>query len=73
MSVYVASPEDTILSKLQWAKMSGSERQTRDALRVYEMQRDGLDEAYLARWAVELGVEELLEGKKAADEPNRNA
>lgn len=53
MSIYlkVSSPEDTILAKLRWAKMSGgSEKQFKDALRVYEVQFDKLDLIYMESW-----------------------
>ncbi|MGH7503910.1 MAG: hypothetical protein ACREL7_19445 [Longimicrobiales bacterium] len=47
----VSSPEDTILAKLRWSKLSGgSEKQFRDALRVYEVQGDRLDQSYLSEW-----------------------
>jgi hypothetical protein len=60
MRVNVSAPEDTILAKLRWSKMSGgSEKQFTDALRVYEVQRGSLDLAYLSRWAAQLGVEDL--------------
>jgi hypothetical protein len=56
----VSSPEDTILAKLRWSKMSGgSEKSFIDALRVYEVQSDGLDRAYLDDWVHRLDVEEL--------------
>ena len=56
----VSSPEDTILVKLRWAKLSGgSEKQFTDALRVYEIQGDKLDLHYLNHWATQLGVEDL--------------
>jgi hypothetical protein len=58
--VLVASAEDTILAKLRWAELSGgSEKQFQDALRVFEVQRKGLDMDYLNHWAGELGVEPL--------------
>ncbi len=58
---YYQSPEDTILSKLRWCKLSNlSERQFEDALGVYEIQEPTLDQAYLDRWAKTLGVEDLL-------------
>jgi hypothetical protein len=56
----VSAPEDTILMKLRWAELSGgSEKQFRDALRVYEVQHAMLDLDYLNSWAVQLGVESL--------------
>jgi len=61
LTAYVQSPEDTILSKLCWCKMSNmSERQFGDALGVYEIQEPTLDQAYLDRWAQTLGVADLL-------------
>lgn len=56
----VATAEDTILAKLEWARASGSERQLRDVAGILSLQAGRLDEAYLARWAAELGVDELL-------------
>lgn len=58
--VWVASAEDTILSKLQWGAESGSELQYRDALRVASIQRGNLDKEYMQRWAPVLGIEEQL-------------
>lgn len=55
-----SAPEDTILAKLRWAKMAGgSEKQFRDAVRVYEIQYAGLDLDYLTHWASELEVQDL--------------
>ncbi len=57
MELYVSSPEDTILAKLRWAKMSGgSEKQFWDCLRVYQVQHDGLDKKYLSEWIVTLDL-----------------
>lgn len=62
MQIMVSSPEDTILAKLRWAKLSGgSEKQFTDALRVYEVQFEKLDMDYLHGWAKELGVEAMLQ------------
>lgn len=59
-SVDVSSPEDTILMKLLWCRQSGgSEKQFNDVLRVYELQADLLDPAYLKNWLAALGVEDL--------------
>ncbi|OGW17058.1 MAG: hypothetical protein A3G93_00665 [Nitrospinae bacterium RIFCSPLOWO2_12_FULL_45_22] len=61
IEVYVLSPEDAILSKLEWSRESGSELQFRDALGVAVVQWERLDREYLRKWARELGVEALLE------------
>ena len=58
--ILVSSPEDTILAKLRWAKLSGgSEKQFTDALRVYEVQYAKLDINYLEQWVKKLNVESL--------------
>jgi len=61
IKVYVVSPEDAILSKLEWSKESESELQFRDALGVSVVQWGRLDREYLRKWARELGVEDPLE------------
>ena len=62
MRIAVSSPEDTILAKLRWAKLSGgSEKQFTDALRVYEVQFETLGMDYLQSWAKKLGVDPLLQ------------
>ena len=59
-TIVFSSPEDTILAKLHWAKLSGgSEKQLTDAVRVYETQYDALDHAYLSKWVQELKMSEL--------------
>jgi hypothetical protein len=62
MRITFSSPEDTILVKLRWAKLSGgSEKQFTDALRVYEVQFEKLDMDYLHTWAKKIGVEGMLQ------------
>ena len=65
--IKVSSPEDTILAKLRWAKLSGgSEKQFIDALRVYEVQFGQLDVKYLQDWVTKLKVQSLW--KQLTDE-----
>jgi hypothetical protein len=67
MPAWIASPEDIILHKLYWDKLSPSERQRGDAAGVFAVQKTALDLEYLRRWSAELGVSAnldlLLEGK----------
>jgi hypothetical protein len=56
----INSPEDVILSKLEWAKASGSERQIRDAAGVVAAWGEALDWDYLEQWAEELSVSDLM-------------
>jgi hypothetical protein len=66
----VCSPEDTILMKLRWARMlGGSDKQFVDALRVYEVQHGRLDESYLDRWALALGVSDAVRRIRAEAHP----
>lgn len=61
-TAYVASPEDTILAKLEWYRLGGevSDRQWRDILGVIQIQGDRLDLCYLRQGAVALNVTDLL-------------
>lgn len=62
-SIYVTSPEDTILAKLEWYRLGGevSDRQWRDILGVMKTRAGELDLAYLQKWANELEVADLLD------------
>lgn len=62
-SVYVTSPEDTVLAKLEWYRLGSevSERQWRDILGVLKTREGELDLDYLRQWAAELKVSDLLE------------
>lgn len=57
---FVASVEDVILAKLEWAAATGSERQIRDVAGMVAVSGDALDAAYLTIWAEELGVADAL-------------
>ena len=61
--VPLVSPEDIILNKLEWYRQGGevSERQWNDVLGVMKVQGTSLNRDYLGKWAVELGVSDLLE------------
>ena len=62
VSAKFASPEDTILSKLEWYRLGGevSERQWRDILGILKTRAGALDIDYLKEWAGELNVADLL-------------
>ena len=60
---FVATAEDTILSKLVWYRLGGeqSDQQWNDLRGVRAVQGAGLDQAYLRKWAQHLGVRDLLD------------
>lgn len=60
IDLWVTSPEDAVLTKLEWAKETASGQQIQDALGILLVQRDRLDEGYLKEWAVALGVSDML-------------
>jgi Mg-chelatase subunit ChlI len=63
LTASIATPEDTILSKLEWArKGGGSERQLDDALGVLRVGGDRIDRSYVAKWAAVLGIDDLWRG-----------
>jgi hypothetical protein len=58
-AVSIATPEDAILSKLEWARRSGdSEKQLADAAGVLDL-NPSIDREYIEHWAGELGVSDL--------------
>jgi len=63
LHAYFASPEDTVLAKLNWYRRGNevSDLQWRDVLNVIKVQGERLDLDYMRHWAKELGVADLLE------------
>jgi hypothetical protein len=55
-TLFVASAEDVIISKLEWAQMSKSERQIQDAAGVLRTQADALDLQYIEHWVRHLAL-----------------
>ena len=61
--VPIASPEDTILSKLEWYRLGNeiSQRQWDDVVRVMKILGNKVDQDYLEHYAIELTVSDLLQ------------
>jgi hypothetical protein len=52
---FVATAEDLIVAKLEWANATGSDRQLRDVAGIIAIGQ-GLDEDYIERWTSALGL-----------------
>lgn len=62
------SGEDLVLSKLEWSKMSESERQIKDVAVVLEKRGHALDFPYIEKWVVELGLtDQWIQARQLAD------
>ena len=64
-TVTIASAEDVILSKLEWARMAGSERQITDVAGILRTQGADIDVEYVERWVAVLGVQREWERASA--------
>ena len=58
--VPIATAEDTVIAKLEWAVAGESERQLRDVARILAVSGDSLDRAYLAGWLTQLGLKDAF-------------
>ena len=62
---FVATVEDTIVAKLEWAR-AGESEERRDVMGILELRGSGLDLAHIERWVVELGSSAGWEQAKAS-------
>jgi hypothetical protein len=63
VEMYIASPEDIILAKLEWYRKGNevSDRQWIDLMSVVKTQQQRLDIDYMKQMAAEIGIADLLE------------
>jgi hypothetical protein len=64
-ALFVASAEDVVIAKLEWAKLAQSRRQIEDAAAILRARWGSLDRTYLEKWIGQLGL------KKEWDEAQR--
>jgi hypothetical protein len=57
VSLFVATAEDVILAKLEWSKLSQSQRQIEDAAGILSIHWHSLDRAYLEKWIRQLALQ----------------
>lgn len=55
----VATVEDLVLAKLEWARLGGSARQLEDVRALVRAAGERFDHPYVARWVESLGVEDV--------------
>jgi hypothetical protein len=56
--VPVATPEDVLIAKMEWARMGQSARQIEDAGKMLRVRSQQIDWRYVERWVGELGLGE---------------
>jgi hypothetical protein len=59
LQIYLASPEDVVISKLLWGRSSQSQKQWRDVLGVLKTQQELLDFEYIYDWGMRLDSVDL--------------
>jgi hypothetical protein len=54
--IFVATAEDIVIAKLEWAKLAASQRQIEDVTAILRMRWESLDHSYLEKWIQALGL-----------------
>jgi hypothetical protein len=57
--VWIASPEDVIISKMRYYQEGGSDKHLRDSAGVLVVQGDRIDRSYIEHWAQHFGLIEI--------------
>jgi hypothetical protein len=66
--LWVATVEDLIIAKLEWAKLGGSARQIEDVVALLRVTGAQVDRTYLSRWIAELDLgAQWREARRATD------
>lgn len=64
LDLYIATAEDVLLSKLEWARLGESGRQLEDAAWVLRRRGEELDRVYLERWVEQLQLGDQWEAAR---------
>ena len=67
--LFVASAEDVILAKLEWAKLAKSQRQIEDAAAVLRLRSEALDRPYMEQWISDLELRDQWSAAQLATGP----
>lgn len=68
VEVSLASLEDVLISKLEWAKLGDSELQRRDVVQLLDRAAERIDLEYVERWVEELGLGTEWDGVRSRTE-----
>ena len=71
VSVPIATLEDVVISKLEWARLSESARQIEDVAALLRARGDDVDTGYVDEWVANLGVRAEWEGAGRRARGNR--
>ena len=69
---FVATAEDTIVTKLRWAKDAGRSKDRGDIRNIVALRRSGLDWPYIEHWAAAHGTTELLQTLRMETDSERS-
>ena len=61
LRIFIASAEDVVISKLEWAKLGRSQRQIEDAAGILRIRSGELDRDYIKNWVRQLNLEQEWE------------
>lgn len=56
--VFIATAEDSVIAKLEWAQLGDSDRHLRDVSGILAVRSTSLDRPYIEQWAAALGIVE---------------
>lgn len=59
-SGFIATAEDMVIAKLEWATASDSDRQLRDVAGILAAAGEAFDSEYVERWAAALGLSDSM-------------
>jgi hypothetical protein len=57
LRLFIATAEDIVISKLEWAKLGQSERQIEDVAGILRIRSGELDQRYIETWVLDLHLE----------------
>ena len=64
----VATAEDIVIAKLEWAKLGASKRQIEDVVGILRLRKPDLDLEYITKWVDQLGLQtQWDEARQVAD------